>query len=156
MIKSGQAEQAFEEAKDGYLSHFENVEIPLRVADASLTVEAETTFAEIRQMISGGEPVDDIRDRIVDLRGLMDEAERKLTDAGVGAPMMVMTQSFLILFREGFEVVLLLSVMLGYLEAAKSTRYLRPILAGVGLAVVATVITVLMMPVLFSAPADQP
>jgi high-affinity iron transporter len=54
------------------------------------------------------------------------------------------------LFREGFEVVLLLSVMLGYLEAAKSTRYLRPILVGVGLAVVATVLTVLMMPVLFS------
>jgi high-affinity iron transporter len=150
LIKSGQAEQAFEEAKSGYLSHFEHVEIPLRVADASLTVDAETTFAEIRQMISSGEPVDAIRDRIVDLRGLMDEAERKLTDAGVGAPMMVMTQSFLILFREGFEVVLLLSVMLGYLEAAKSTRYLRPILVGVGLAVVATVLTVLMMPVLFS------
>ena len=150
LIKDGQAEQAFAEAKSGYLSHFENVEIPLRVADASLTVKAETTFAEIRQMISSGDSVNDIRDRIVDLRGLMDDAERKLTDAGVGAPMVGMTQSFLILFREGFEVVLLLSVMLGYLEAAKSTRYLRPILVGVGLAVVATVLTVVMMPVLFS------
>jgi high-affinity iron transporter len=150
LIKDGQAEQAFTEAKGGYLSHFENVEIPLRVADASLTVKAETTFAEIRQMISSGDSVDSIRDRIVDLRGLMDDAERKLTDAGVGAPMMVMGQSFLILFREGFEVVLLLSVMLGYLEAAKSTQYLRPILVGVGLAAVATVLTVLLMPALFA------
>jgi len=150
LIKNGQAEQAFAEAKNGYLSHFENVEIPLRVADASLTVKAETTFAEIRQMISGGDSVNDIRDRIIDLRGLMDDAERKLTDAGVGAPMVVMTQSFLILFREGFEVVLLLSVMLGYLEAAKSTRYVKPILVGVGLAAVATVLTVFLMPVLFS------
>src|SRR4029450_12657595 len=70
--------------------------------------------------------------------------EPKPTRARLRAPMMVMPQSFLILFREGFEVVLLLSVMLGYLEAAKSTRYLRPILVGVGLAVVATVLTVLM------------
>jgi high-affinity iron transporter len=40
--------------------------------------------------------------------------------------------------------------MLGYLEAAKSTRYVRPILVGVGLAAVATVLTVFLMPVLFS------
>jgi high-affinity iron transporter len=150
LIKDGHAEQAFDEAKSGYLSHFEAVEIPLRVADAGLTVRAETTFAEIRQMITSGRSVDSIRDRIVDLRGLMDDAERKLTDTGVGAPAVVTGQSFLILFREGFEVVLLLSVMLGYLEAAKSTRFLRPILAGVGLAAAATVLTVLLMPVLFS------
>ena len=77
LIKNGRADQAFAEAKQGYLSHFENVEIPLRVADASLTVRAETTFAEIRQMISSGDSVNDVRDRIVDLRGLMDDAERR-------------------------------------------------------------------------------
>ena len=49
-----------------------------------------------------------------------DEPERALTDAGIGAPALVTGQSFLILFREGFEIVLLLSVLLGYLEAARS------------------------------------
>ena len=64
--------------------------------------------------------------------------------------MLIAGQSFLILFREGFEVVLLLSVLLGYLEAAKSPRLIKPILAGVALAGVATVLTVFLMPVIFS------
>ena len=35
LVKGGKAEQAFSEAKDGYLTHFELVEVPLRVADAA-------------------------------------------------------------------------------------------------------------------------
>ena len=35
LIKAGQRDQAFAEAKAGYLSHFEYVEIPLRVVDAA-------------------------------------------------------------------------------------------------------------------------
>ena len=150
LIKAGHAEQALEEAKSGYLSHFELVETPLRVADNGLTVEAEFQFASIRTAIQDGRPIDEIRDKIVVLRGMLDEAERAITDAGVGAPVLVTTQSFLILFREGFEIVLLLSVLLGYLEAARSSQFIKPILGGVALAAVATVITVLLMPTIFS------
>ena len=108
LIKAGNAEQALAEAKDGYLSHFELVETPLRVADNDLTVEAEFQFAAIRTAIQDGRPIDEIRDEIIELRGMLDDAERAITDAGVGAPALVATQSFLILFREGFEIVLLL------------------------------------------------
>ena len=52
LIKDGRDDQAFEEAKAGYLSHFEYVEIPLRVADPQLTSDAETKFAEIRGLIT--------------------------------------------------------------------------------------------------------
>ena len=150
LIKAGNAEQALAEAKYGYLSHFELVETPLRVADNDLTVEAEFQFAAIRTAIQDGRPIDEIRDQIVELRGMLDEAERAITDAGVGAPAFVTTQSFLILFREGFEIVLLLSVLLGYLEAARSPHFIKPILGGVALAAVATVITVLLMPTIFA------
>ena len=150
LIKAGNEEQALAEAKDGYLSHFELVETPLRVADNNLTVEAEFQFAAIRTAIQDGRPIDEIRDQIIELRGMLDGAERAITDAGVGAPAIVTTQSFLILFREGFEIVLLLSVLLGYLEAARSPHYIKPILGGVALAAVATVITVLLMPTIFA------
>jgi len=150
LIKAGNEEQALAEAKDGYLSHFELVETPLRVADNNLTVEAEFQFAAIRTAIHAGRPIDEIRDQIIELRGMLDGAERAITDAGVGAPAIVATQSFLILFREGFEIVLLLSVLLGYLEAARSPHYIKPILGGVALAAVATVITVLLMPTIFA------
>ena len=134
LIKEGKSDQAFQEAKDGYLNHFELVEIPLRVADNSLTIHAESLFAEIRTMIRNGDSEGAIRDKIVELRGVMDDVERKLTSTGLTAPALVLGQSFLIIFREGFEVILLLSVLLGYLEAAKSRQYMRPILAGVGIA----------------------
>jgi high-affinity iron transporter len=150
LMKSGDAEQALAEAKSGYLSHFEKVETPLRVADNELTVEAEFQFAAIRTAIQDHRPLDEIRDEIVKLRGMLDAAERAITDAGIGAPALVTSQSFLILFREGFEIVLLLSVLLGYLEAARSPHFIKPILGGVALAAAATVVTVLLMPAIFS------
>jgi high-affinity iron transporter len=149
LLKGGNAQQALQQAKDGYLAHFELVETPLRVVDNALTIKTEFQFATIRTAISDGKPVDQIRDEIIELRDLLDQAERKLTDAGVGAPALVTGQSFLILFREGFEIVLLLSVLLGYLEAARSPQYIRPILYGVALAAAATVLTVLLMPTIF-------
>ena len=149
LIKAGDVERALTEARAGYLSHFELVETPLRVADNELTVEAEFQFAAIRTAIQDESSIESITAEIVELRGMLDDAERALTDAGVGAPALVLGQSFLILFREGFEIVLLLSVLLGYLEAARSPHFIRPILLGVALAAVATVITVLLMPTLF-------
>lgn len=151
LIKAGNAEQAFEEAKAGYLSHFEYVEIPLRVVDAQLTSDAETKFAEIRGLITSDAPVDEIRSNIVELRGLIDDAERRLTDTGLGAPAVVAGQAFLIIFREGLEAVLLVSVLLGYLEAAKATRYRRPILWGMAAAAGATVVTFLVLTTVLAA-----
>ncbi|MCA1842070.1 MAG: FTR1 family protein [Actinobacteria bacterium] len=139
-IKSGDAKQAFEEAKAGYLNHFEFVEIPLRIVDPGLTADAETKFAEIRGLISGGAPVGEVRDSIVDLRRLIDNSERKLTSTGVGAPTVVAGQSFLIIFREGLEAVLLLSALLGYLEAAKASHYRRPVVLGMVAALAASVV----------------
>ena len=141
LSKAGQSEKAFAEAKAGYLSHFEYVEIPLRVVAPQLTSDAETKFAEIRGLISTGASEGEIRSNIVDLRGLIDDAERHLTDTGIGAPAVVFGQSFLIIFREGLEAVLLVSVLLGYLEAAKATQYRRPIVWGMGVAALATVLT---------------
>ncbi|HEX2383792.1 MAG TPA: hypothetical protein VHI95_14210, partial [Acidimicrobiales bacterium] len=89
LIKQGQAEQAFDEAKTGYLSHFELVEVPLRIVNPALTSDAETKFAEIRGLITDDAPVDEIRSNVVELRGLIDDAERQLTDEGFSAPAVV-------------------------------------------------------------------
>lgn len=149
LIKAGRGEEALKEARSGYLSHFEAVEAPLRLADNKLTIDTEFQFAAIRTSISDGRSLDEIRDQIVVLRSMLDTAERKLTEAGVGGPAIITGQSFLILFREGFEIVLLLSVLLGYLEAARSPQFIKPVLGGVALAALATVLTVLAMPIIF-------
>jgi high-affinity iron transporter len=150
LVKAGQADAAFAAARDGYLSHFERVEIPLRAIDNSVTINAESKFAEIRQMIRNRAPVESVRTALVDLRGIIDECERRLTSVGPGAAALVTGQSFIIIFREGFEVVLLVSILLGYLEAARATRFMKPIMVGVGLAGLATLLTVLGMRWLFA------
>ena len=141
LIKQGKEQQAFTEAKDGYLSHFEYVEVPLRVVAPELTSNAETKFAEIRGLITSGASTAEIRTSIIELRRLIDDAERQLTDTGIGAPAVAATQSFIIIFREGLEAVLLVSVLLGYLEAAKAGQYRKPILWGMAAALAATVVT---------------
>jgi high-affinity iron transporter len=155
LFKQGKEAQALKQAQQGYLRHFEYVEIPLRVADPQFTLDAESKFAEVRQAIRDNR-TSDVRDRIVELRGIVDEAERKLSSPGLTAPLLVTSQSFLIIFREGLEAVLLLSVLLGYLEAAKATQYRRPILWGVGLAGLATLLTVVAVHFIFAlAPVGR-
>jgi high-affinity iron transporter len=151
LIKQGKADEAFDAAVNGYLEHFEVVEIPLRIIDNDLTIEAEGRFADIRQLIRDDAPVDEIRDRLIELRGVLDTVERKLTATGAAAPALIFSQSFLIIFREGFEVVLLVSILLGYLEAARSTAYVKPVLVGIALAGVATLLTVIVMRVVFAS-----
>ena len=145
LIKDGHAGEALAEARNGYLSHFEYVEVPLRVADARLTSDAETKFAEIRGLIGARASVPEIRANIVELRRLIDEAERRLTDIGASAPSVVAGQSFVIIFREGLEAVLLISVLLGYLEKAKASQYRRPILLGMAVAAVASALTFVLL-----------
>lgn len=151
LLDAGQREQAFSEARTGYLQCFESVEAPLDVvAGVDFRFSVEDAFARVRGLIDTDAPTSDVRDRIVTLRGLIDESERHLTATGFGAPALMFGQSFTLLLREGLEAVLLLSVLLTYLESSEHARHRKPILVGVGLAIVATVITFFAVDAIFS------
>jgi high-affinity iron transporter len=145
LVKQGKIDEAYAQAKTGYLDHFEYVEIPLRVVAPDLTADAETKFAEIRGLIKDKAPVDVVRTNIIELRRLIDDTERRLTNTGFDAAAVVAGQSFLIIFREGLEAVLLLTALLGYLEATKATQYRKPITWGVIIGLVATALTYLVL-----------
>jgi high-affinity iron transporter len=145
LLKQGRSDEALAQAKAGYLDHFEFVEVPLRVVAPDLTADAETKFAEIRGLINDKAPIDALRANIIELRRLIDDTERRLTDTGFDAAAVVAGQSFLIIFREGLEAVLLLTALLGYLEATKATRYRKPITWGVILGLAATALTYLIL-----------
>ncbi|MBV9648518.1 MAG: FTR1 family protein [Pseudonocardiales bacterium] len=145
LVKQGKVDEAYAQAKTGYLDHFEYVEIPLRVVAPDLTADAETKFAEIRGLIKDKAPVDVVRTNIIELRRLIDDTERRLTDTGFDAAAVVAGQSFLIIFREGLEAVLLLTALLGYLEATKATQYRKPITWGVIIGLAATAVTYLVL-----------
>jgi high-affinity iron transporter len=151
LLDAGRREEAFAEARTGYLDCFEGIEAPLDVtAGVDFRFEVEDIFARVRGLIETDAPTSEIRDRIVTLRGLIDDSERQLTAKGIGAPALAFGQSATLLLREGLEAVLLLSVLLTYLESSHHARQKKPILIGVGLAVLATIVTFFAVDALFA------
>jgi high-affinity iron transporter len=137
--KEGNTDKAFTAARNSYLNHFELVEIPLRVRDEALTLRLEERFAELRNLIKGEAPYGQVRDKVVEVRQGLDEVERTLSEPGLGAPAIAFTFSFITLFREGLEAVLVVAAILGFLAASRNERYRGAVLKGVGAAVIATV-----------------
>jgi len=141
LYEHGRVEASYEAARNAYLDHFEYVEIPLRVRDEALTLALEEDFATLRNGIEAGVPVDEVEGTALELARGLDRVERRLSDPGLAAPALAFLSSFVILFREGIEAVLVIAAILGYLEASRNTQYRGAVLKGVGAAALATVVT---------------
>lgn len=138
LYEQGKTEEAYTAARNAYLDHFEFVEIPLRVRDEGLTLELEEDYATLRNLIEDEAPIGEVEKVAGELRHGLDRVERRLSNAGVVAPLLAFTSAFIILFREGFEAVLVVAAVLGYLEASRNTQYKGAVLKGVAAAVVAS------------------
>src|SRR3954452_21764772 len=153
LLSDGRRDEAFTEAKTGYLQCFESVEAPLDVvAGLDFRFKVENAFARVRGLIDSGASTGEVRDRVVILRGLIDESERRLTTRGIGAPLLVFGQSFSLLLREGLEAVLLLAALFGYLHTTEQgDKYRRTILYGVLAAILATIVAYFAVDAIFAS-----
>lgn len=146
--RSGDRDRALRLARQAYLDHFELVEIPLRVADPNFTFAMEVQFARWRELIERGAPPEEIERLLLEIdRGLVD-VERIVGGPGLAAPLFVSVASFSILFREGIEAILVIAALLGYL-GTHQPRLRRPLWIGVGLALPASLLTWLVLVVIF-------
>jgi high-affinity iron transporter len=139
--KDGDHQRAYDLARSAYLDHFEFVEVPLRLRNPNLVLDAEFSFAEFRNGMRDGKPVDDVRAAAVKLRSQLLDVDRELATKGLAAPALAFGFSFSILFREGVEAVLLIAILLGSLSAGSASGFRRPLTLGVLGALVATGIT---------------
>jgi high-affinity iron transporter len=73
------------------------------------------------------------------LAQVLEDAEARI-GAGPGSRISVITNSAIIVFREGLEAVLILAALMASLVGAQR-RHRRPLMAGVGVALVASVVT---------------
>jgi high-affinity iron transporter len=139
--KAGDRDKAYRLARSAYLDHFEFVEVPLRLRNPNLVLDAEFTFAELRNRMKSGASVDDVRESTVKLRSQLLDVDRELASKGIAAPALAFGFSFSILFREGVEAVLLIAILLGSLAAGSAANYKRPLGLGVVAALLATGVT---------------
>jgi high-affinity iron transporter len=155
-VKAGDRDRAYKLARSAYLDHFEFVEVPLRLRNPNLVLDAEFSFAELRNEIRDGDPVSEIRGTTAKLRGQLLDVDRELASKGIAAPALAFGFSFAILFREGIEAVLLIAILLGSLAAGSAQNYKKPLGLGVLAAVGATAVTwVLATLVIDLAPVNR-
>jgi high-affinity iron transporter len=154
--RSGDRDRAYALARSAYLDHFEFAEVPLRLRKPNLTLDLEFQFATLRNDIRGGEPVAKLETDVRGIRSALDRAERALSSAGFGAPLIAFGYSFSILFREGVEAVLLIAILLGSLDAGRAKGYRRPLTLGIVAALFATVATWILATVVIDiAPVNR-
>ncbi len=139
--EAGNRELGYDLARSAYLDHFELVEIPLRLRNPNLVLDLEFAFADLRDGIRDGASLDEVHDSAREVRAGLRDVKRELQTKGFAAPALAFAFSFSILFREGLEAVLLIAVLLGSLEAARSASYRRPFFWGVLGALAATAVT---------------
>jgi high-affinity iron transporter len=140
-VKRGDRKEAYRLARSAYLDHFEYVEIPLRLRNPNLTLDTEFKFAQLRNGIRDGDSLAQIRRTTADVRAGLAAVDRELAKKGIAAPAIAFGFSFVILFREGVEAVLLIAILLGSLAAGSASNYKRPLAWGIAAAVAATGVT---------------
>ena len=149
--RQGRRAEALQSARNAYLDYFESVEPTLRVVDSDFTLEMEDRYALQRHAIEHDQGLGEVRSRTASIQQGLTEFEAKVASPGLGAASLAFLSSFVIIFREGLEVVLLLAALLGFLAGTDAgARYRRPLVLGVGAAVLASVATFVVIGVVLS------
>ena len=138
-------------AFDAYLT-FEQVETEVRAKNGGLASELETTFGWLRTRAAHADGAERraIRERL--LAGL-ERAERVVADRP--SPMGLFVASFFLLVREGFEAILIVAALMTFLAKAGAPERRRDVARGAWLAVAASVVTWVLVELLFQITPGQ-
>lgn len=151
--RSGRKEEARTASMDAYMT-FEQVERVLRVKDPGLTAEIEAAFFRLRTRAGSGAGPEELGRIKQDLARGLEKAERTVADRI--SPTSVLTQSFVILLREGLEAILVIGAIMAFLVRTGNSHRRRDIHLGVGAAVVMSLLLALALEtVLVLSPAHQ-
>ena len=138
-------------AFDAYLT-FEQVETEVRAKNPGLASELEGAFAWLRTRAARADEAERhaIRERL--LAGL-ERAERVVADRP--SSMSLFLSSFFLLVREGFEAILIVAALMTFLAKAGAPDRRRHVARGAWLAVAASLVTWVLVELLFQATPGQ-
>jgi high-affinity iron transporter len=138
-------------AFEAYLT-FEQVETEVRAKNGGLASELETTFGWLRTRAAHADDAERraIRERL--LAGL-ERAERVVADRP--SAMGLFVSSFFLLVREGFEAILIVAALMTFLAKAGAPQRRRDVARGAWLAGGASLITWVLVELLFQITPGQ-
>lgn len=113
LVRTGQRAAALEAAVEAYLSGFEPVEADLGARAPALKRDIEERFGRLREQIQAGVPEAGISATLEEIEAGLRQAGRA-TESGLSGTA-ALGQSFVIIVREGFEIILVLAALATYL-----------------------------------------
>src|SRR6478672_9727398 len=150
--KSGRLSDAGDKAFDAYIA-FEPLEGTARAKNPGLVTSMERLFAEFKVAVRSNDVRAAERSRDV-IETTLPDVVALTAPAGSGSE--AFWQSFLIILREGFEAILVIGAVVAFLLKTGHRERLRSIWTGVGLAIVASAVTAVVLKTLLSAvPASR-
>jgi high-affinity iron transporter len=150
--RAGRVSDAGDRAFDAYIA-FEPMETRARARSPGLVANMEKLFADFRGAVRSGDMRSAERARDV-IETTMPSVVELTRPPGSGFE--AFWQSFLIIFREGLEAILVIGAIVAFLLKTGHRERLRSIWVGVGAALVASAITaVILQTVLSAMPATR-
>jgi high-affinity iron transporter len=147
--QAGDHDKAKSLALSAYLDGFEPIEGALAARDAGLLARVETAMGELRAAMAKGDSPKQVRARIQELDGMLDQVDTSLAPDQANA-----VSTFLgaatILLREGLEALLIVVGMLAFLKKGGRPDMVRPVHYGWATALAAGAATWLVATTLIS------
>jgi high-affinity iron transporter len=146
--RAGDREGAQSLALEAYLE-FEGIEREVGARSASAMAAVERTFAELRAAAGSGR---EVSRRAAEARHALDRAARAGAPQG---PVMLATQSFLIIVREGLEAILIVAALMAFLVRSGARERVRELGIGAGLGIGASLLTAVAFATVLRVSAAQ-
>ncbi|MEX2152347.1 MAG: cytochrome c/FTR1 family iron permease [Gemmatimonadaceae bacterium] len=150
--RAGRSSDASDQAFDAYIA-FEPMETRARARSPGLVATTEKLFADFRGAVRTGDlrAAERARDAIEATMPKVVELTRPM-----GSGLEAFWQSFLIIFREGLEAILVIGAIVAFLLKTGHKERLRSIWIGVGAALAASAVTAVVLQTLLRAmPATR-
>ncbi|GAB4355781.1 MAG: hypothetical protein Kow006_22440 [Gammaproteobacteria bacterium] len=136
---------------DLYFDHFEGsgMEQAIGLRDPALKSRIESQFAAVIGAASRGDPARSVAGAWITLRESLIATERQFDQMGQEGFWTTLLQAFLILLREGFEAMLVVTALVAYLRKSGAGDKAGVVYQGVGWALAASLLTAYLLSAVF-------
>jgi high-affinity iron transporter len=141
---AGNKQQAVENAIASYMA-FEPVERELSAKQKELSRKLELQFNELKGLYASPANIDKVDVLIYEIEEGLEKSVSVLTDQKDGIALLL--QSLFLIMREGFEAIIVIMALITFVKrtGAESSRLLRNMYSGIGLGVIASIATAILL-----------
>lgn len=150
----GEAAQAVAAVQDAYFDIFEatGMESKIGARDANLKAGIEAHFSQLVAQMKGNAPAGELQAALSSMKADLEKATQLLGKGG-DSPKALFLYSLMIIVREGFEAILVITAIIAYLVKSGNREKLKVIYNAVSCALVLSVITAVLVKWVFKTSA---